>query len=76
MSDFTSAAIETNLAALAEILLRASTLADMAAKAMATGKRNLAVGTVLPLETDLPMAIGLLTAIVALHRRAGQEGEP
>lgn len=70
------AAIEANLAALADGLYRASTLADAARQAMAKGERNLAVGTVLPLEDELPTMTGLLTAILALHRRAGQGGAP
>ena len=74
--DITNAAIEANLSALADGLQRAATLAYMASKAIATGHRNLAIGTVLPLEQELPTSIGLLTAILALHRRAGQGGGP
>lgn len=68
-------AITANLAALAEGLREAATLATSAHSAMHAGNRNLAVGTVLPLERDLPTYVGLLTAILALHRRAG-EAEP
>ena len=74
--NITHAAIEANLAALADGLTRSSTLADMARQAMAKGERNLAIGTVLPLELELPTMTGLLTAVLALHRRAGQEGAP
>lgn len=72
--DLTATAIEANLAALADGLYRASTLADAARQAMTKGERNLAIGTVLPLEIELPTSIGLLTAILALHRRAAKEG--
>jgi hypothetical protein len=74
--NITHAAIEANLAALADGLTRASTLADMARQAMTEGEQNLAIGTVLPLEQELPTMTGLLTAILALHRRAGQAGAP
>ena len=71
-----NAAIEVNLAALVDGLERAAVLADMARKAMRDDHRNLAIGTVLPLEQELPILVGLLTAILALHRTAGQGGEP
>lgn len=74
--NITHAAIAANLAALADGLTRSSTLADMARQAMAKGERNLAIGTVLPLEQELPTMTGLLTAVLALHRRAGQGGAP
>ena len=64
-------AIEANLAALAEGLDEAATLATSAHAAMHAGQRNLAVGTVLPLEQDLPAYVGLLTAILALNRKGG-----
>jgi hypothetical protein len=64
-------AIEANLAALAEGLDQAATLATTAHAAMHAGNRNLAIGTVLPLERDLPTYVGLLTAILALHRNGG-----
>ena len=69
-------AIEANLAALTDGLERAAVMADMARKAMRDDYRNLAIGTILPLEQELPMLSGLLTAILALHRRAGQGGAP
>ena len=69
-------AIEANLAALAFGLREAATLAANAQAAMQKGYRNLAIGTVLPLEQDLPTYAGLLTAILALHRKAGQGGAP
>jgi len=71
-----NAAIEANLSALAEGLRQAASLADDARIAMSNGYRNLAIGTVLPLEQELPTFVGLMTAILALHRRAGQGGAP
>ena len=69
-------AIEANLFALAEGLAQASQLAAEAHEAIAKGGRNQAIGTVLPLEHDLPVYAGLVTAILALHRKAGHGGEP
>lgn len=46
-------AIEANLAALASGLREAAALAAEAHTAMQTRRRNLAIGTVLPLEQDL-----------------------
>lgn len=74
MTNTTDTAITANLAALAEGLREAATLATSAVAAMHADSRNLAIGTVLPLEQDLPTYVGLLTAILALHRRAGQGG--
>ncbi len=70
----TQAAIEANLLALAEGLTEAARLANEAHTAMRHRHPNVAIGTVLPLEHDLPVYVGLLTAILALHRRAGQGG--
>jgi hypothetical protein len=74
----TNDAIEANLAVLADGLAYAAVLARSAQAAMhaGLGNRNLAIGTILPLEQDLPVFVGLLTAILALHRQAGQGGEP
>ncbi len=69
-------AIEFNLLALAEGLTEAARLAEEAQAAIAKGYRNVAIGTVLPLERDLPVYAGLVTAILALHRKAGQGGSP
>ena len=63
-----------NLQLLSSSLALASTRADLAAKAMDQGEQNLAIGTVSPLEQDLPIMLGLLTAILALHRTIGQGG--
>jgi len=76
MSTILSTAMLANLDLLNAGLLRAAALADMAAKAMRDGHRNLAIGAILPLEEELPMLVSLLTAILAQHRRAGQGGEP
>ena len=69
-------AIEANLLALAEGLAQASQLASEAHGAIAKGSRNQAIGTVLPLEHDLPIYAGLVTAILALHRKMGLGGAP
>ena len=73
----TNDAIAANLDALAEALSEASMLARGARTALHTMEdANLAVGTVLPLEQDLPMCTALIGTILALHRRAGQGGAP
>lgn len=72
----TDAAIAANLAALAEGLFRTSKLADEAYHAMQNSERNLAIGTILPLEEELPVLQGLVTACIALHRRIGRGGAP
>jgi len=70
--NLTRTAIEANLSVLVDGLQRAATLAGMARAAIAANNRNLAIGTILPLEQELPTLTGLLTAILTLHRRAGQ----
>ena len=75
-ADITNTAIEANLSALADGLQHAAKLASQAREAIQTGYRYVAIGTMLPLEQELPASIGLLTAILALHRRAGQGGAP
>ncbi|MGO9473876.1 MAG: hypothetical protein ACLPWS_10810 [Rhodomicrobium sp.] len=67
----TQTAIEANLLALSEGLAEAARLASEAHTAMRNRHPNVAIGTVPPLEHDLPVYAGLLTAILALHRRAG-----
>ena len=71
-----NAAIEANLSVLVHGLERAAVLGSMAHNAIRADERNLAIGTILPLEQELPMLMGLLTAILALHRIAGQGGDP
>jgi hypothetical protein len=58
-------AIAATIAGLRNILQEAATLA---LSALAAGRRNLAIGTLLPLEEMLPTAQALLTASLALHR--------
>lgn len=70
----TNAAIAANLAVLASILERARTAVCEAETAMTYDHRNLAIGTILELERELPIAVGLLTAILALHRRIPHSG--
>ena len=71
-----NAAIEANLSALVDGLERAAALGSMARKAIRDEHRNLPIGTILPLEQELPMLEGLLKAILVLHRTAGQGGAP
>lgn len=63
-------ALRANLAALADGLHEAASLADLASTAMHDGNRNLAIGTIIPLQDDLPAMTGLLAAVLALNRRA------
>ena len=67
MSTITNA-ISANLRALALTLQRSQAIAAEADEAMAAGKRNLAVGTLLDMEQLLPQAEALTDAIMALHR--------
>ena len=66
ISESTIAATVTGLR---DILQEAATLALSADAALAAGNRNLAIGTLLPLEQLLPTAQALLGASLALHRR-------
>ena len=66
----TNEAIAANLGVLAEGLREAATFATSAQDAIHAGERNLAIGTVLPLVETLPQLAGLLTAVIALHRRS------
>ena len=68
-------ALTANLAALIDGLEQAVVLANSAQKAFGDNHPNQAIGTILPLERDLPMLAGLLTAVLTLHRRQGQGGE-
>ena len=61
-------AIKANLDALRERLDVAKTMTLLAHSAMADGNRNLAMGTILDLETALPECTALYGAIIALHR--------
>lgn len=72
------AAIHANLAALAHGLDNAQHLAAAARDAMEAQNRNLAIGTVLPLESVLPDCVTLLRSVMALYgwrnRLPTQEG--
>ncbi|MGH9344376.1 MAG: hypothetical protein ACRD19_11525 [Terriglobia bacterium] len=61
-------AIAVNLDALSHRLSQASIQALSAAAAMAEGRANQAIGTVLDLQQTLPEIMALLNAAVALHR--------
>ena len=61
-------AMVVTLAGLRDILQEAATLALSADGALAAGNRNLAIGTLLPLEEMLPTAQALFQAARALHR--------
>jgi hypothetical protein len=71
--DTIDSAIAANLDALSHRLAQASTLALSGAAAMAEGRRNLAIGTVLDLERTLPEIQALFNAALALHRGKGSE---
>jgi hypothetical protein len=71
--DTIESAIAANLDALSLRLAQASTLALSGAAAMAEGRRNLAIGTVLDLERTLPEIQALFNAALALHRGKGSE---
>jgi hypothetical protein len=60
-------AIHANLAALALQLENARLMAVCAAEAMEAQDRNLALGTMLPLERILPECETLLRSVLALH---------
>jgi hypothetical protein len=63
-----SPALAATVAALRDIVREAATVALQADAALAAGKRNLAIGTLLSLEDKLPTATALLQATLALHR--------
>jgi hypothetical protein len=61
--------IRVLLQVIAEGLQEAETYSISAAAAAAAGETNLAIGTAMPLEDELPLYASLLTATLALHRR-------
>ena len=65
-------AIYANLLALADRLAEAANLSADAAAAFKQGKKNLAIGTALPIEDLLSQAKGLYDAALALHRHANR----
>jgi len=66
-------AIHANLAALADRLAEAATLAAEAAAASKRGKQNLAIGTALRIDDLLSQSKCLYDAAIALHRHANRE---
>lgn len=68
-------AIHAYLAVLTLRLQQAETCAVEAGAALTAGKRNLAIGTVLPLERMLPECDALFRAALILHRMEPQYGE-
>ncbi len=60
-------AMHTCLAALAHQLAEAQKLTVQARIAMEQNERNLAIGTVMPLEQRLPECDALLRAVLTLH---------
>ena len=76
MDEAIHTAIHAYLAVLILRLQQAEKLAVEAAAALSTGRRNLAIGTVLPLEKMLPECEALFRAALILHRMEpqGREG--
>jgi hypothetical protein len=60
--------IDANLVLLAERLSEAFITARDAQEAMDDGDRNRAIGTLLPLDEELRIAVALLQTIFTLHR--------
>ncbi|MEQ1616373.1 MAG: hypothetical protein ABL904_26780, partial [Hyphomicrobiaceae bacterium] len=72
MDEAIHTAIHAYLAVLILRLQQAEKLAVEAAAALSTGRRNLAIGTVLPLEKMLPECEALFRAALILHRMEPQ----
>ena len=68
-------AIQAYLAVLILRLQEAEKLAVDASSAMRAGKRNLTIGTILPLECMLPECEALVRASLILHRMAPESAE-
>lgn len=68
MSQDASPAIAANIAALSEMLKAAAARADEAAQAIATGKRNEAIGWIADLDGEIGLARALHGAALGLHR--------
>ena len=68
MSTTTLDALTANVTLLETRLKRAHTMACEALAAIADGKQNLAIGTLLPMYTDLADADALLRTVCLLHR--------
>jgi hypothetical protein len=63
-----AAIIAANLDALYLLLRQATKLADDARLAMAEGKQNLAIGTIIDIERVLPDCEALYRTVLLLHR--------
>lgn len=79
MSTITQNAISALLAELDQRIIAASITTRAAIAAIATQKQNQCIGTLLPLEQDLDVALSLYRAILAIHRtrrraRRGRQG--
>ena len=72
MDEAIHTAIHAYLAVLILRLQHAEKLAVEAVAALSTGRRNLAIGTVLPLEKMLPECEALFRAALILHRMEPQ----
>jgi hypothetical protein len=70
--NITETAICANLLALADRLAEAANLSAEAAAAYKHGKKNLAIGTALPIDDLLAQSKGLYDAALALHRHANR----
>ena len=63
-----SPGLTATITALRDILQEAATVSQEAHAALAERHRNIAIGTLLSLEDELPTATALLQAALALHR--------
>lgn len=75
MREAIDTAIHAYVAVLTLRLQQAETWAVEAGAALTAGQRNLAIGTVLPLERILPECDALFRAALILHRMEPQSGE-
>lgn len=75
MDEAIDTAIHAYLAVMILRLQQAEKCAVEAATALSAGQRNLAIGTVLPLERMLPECDALFRAALILHRMEPQSGE-
>lgn len=68
MSNTTLDTITANITLMETRLQRAHSLARDALAAIGSGKQNLAVGTLLPMQEDLADTDALLRTVLLLHR--------
>jgi hypothetical protein len=66
-------AIYCNLSALTDRLAEAAKLSAEAAEAFEHGKKNLAIGTALPIDLLLSQSNALYDAVILLHRHANRQ---